>query len=90
MVSASKARSLNVAAPIIFTPGISSRVSQHLFIFLTHIDGDPHVQQILEEHLHNACFSREFVYDYPDLVALAFRRFSQGVKVVVQIVIIAA
>ena len=38
----------------------------------------------------NVCFSREVSYDYPDLVKLAFRRFSQGVKVAVEVAMIAA
>jgi hypothetical protein len=29
-------------------------------------------------------------YDYPDLVKIAFRRFSEGVKVAVEVVMIAA
>ena len=48
------------------------------------------VQQKLEEKGCNVCFSREISYDYPDLVKLAFRRFSQGVKVAVEIAMIAA
>lgn len=44
----------------------------------------------LEEKGCNVCFSREVSYDYPDLVKLAFRRFSQGVKVAVEIAMIAA
>jgi len=48
------------------------------------------IQHKLEQNGHNICFSREVPHNYPDLVSLAFRRFSQGVKVAVQIVIIAA
>ena len=48
------------------------------------------IQKNLEENGHNICFSREVPHDYPDLVRIAFRRFSQGVKVAVQIVMIAA
>jgi len=44
----------------------------------------------LEERGHHVCFSREFSYDYPDLVKLAFRRFSAGVKVAVEVAMIAA
>ena len=44
----------------------------------------------LEDNGHNVCFSREVPSDYPDTASLAFRRFSQGVKVAVQIAVIAA
>ena len=39
---------------------------------------------------HHICFSREVSSDYPDSASLAYRRFSQGVKVAVQIAVIAA
>ena len=48
------------------------------------------LQRKLEEKGHNVCFSREVSYDYPDLVKLAFRRFSRGVKVAVEVAMIAA
>jgi hypothetical protein len=48
------------------------------------------LQKKLEEKGHNVCFSREWSYDYPDLVKNAFRRFSAGVKVAVEIAMIAA
>ncbi len=48
------------------------------------------LQKNLEKNGHNVCFSREVSYEYPDLVGQAYRRFSQGVKVAVQIAIIAA
>ena len=48
------------------------------------------LQGKLEEKGHNVCFSREVSYDYPDLVKLAFRRFSEGVKVAVEVAMIAA
>ena len=48
------------------------------------------IQQELEKNGHNVCFSREVPSDYPDAASLAFRRFSQGVKVAVQIAVIAA
>jgi hypothetical protein len=44
----------------------------------------------LEDNGHVVCFSREVPSDYPDTASLAFRRFSQGVKVAVQIAVIAA
>jgi hypothetical protein len=44
----------------------------------------------LEDKGHHVCFSREVPSDYPDAASPAFRRFSQGVKVAVQIAIIAA
>ncbi len=44
----------------------------------------------LEENGHNVCFSREVPSDYPADASPAYRRFSQGVKVAVQIAIIAA
>ena len=43
----------------------------------------------LEEEGHNVIFSRETSYDYPDLVKAAYRRFSEGVKVAVEIAMIA-
>ena len=43
----------------------------------------------LEGKRHHVCFSREVSYDYPELVKLAYRRFSQGVKVAVEIAMIA-
>ncbi len=44
----------------------------------------------LEGKRYEVCFSREISADYPDAASPAFRRFSQGVKVAVQIAIIAA
>ena len=44
----------------------------------------------LEDKGHHVCFSREVPSDYPDAASPALRRFSQGVKVAVQIAIIAA
>ena len=44
----------------------------------------------LEEEGHNVCFSRETDYEYPDLVKSAYRRFCEGVKVDVEIAMIAA
>jgi hypothetical protein len=38
----------------------------------------------------NVCFSNEVKYDYPEPVKMAYRRFCQGVKVAVEIAIIAA
>ena len=48
------------------------------------------IQKKMEEKGHHVCFSREVSYDYPDLVKNAFRRFSAGVKVAVEIAMIAA
>ena len=48
------------------------------------------VLKTLEDHGHAVCFSREVPCDYPDTASHAFRRFSQGVKVAVQIAVIAA
>lgn len=48
------------------------------------------LQRKLEEEGHHVCFSREVSYLYPDLVKLAFRRFSEGVKVAVEVGMIAA
>lgn len=44
----------------------------------------------LEEKGYNVCFSREVSYKYPDLVKMAYRRFCEGVKVAVEIPMIAA
>ncbi len=44
----------------------------------------------LEEEGHGVCFSREVTYEYPDLVKSAYRRFCEGVKVAVEIPMIAA
>lgn len=48
------------------------------------------LQKKLEKKRNNVCFSREVSYDYPDLVKIAFRRFSEGVKVAVEVAMIAA
>ena len=44
----------------------------------------------LEEKGCNVCFSHEVSYDYPDPVKMAYRRFCQGLKVAVEIPMIAA
>ena len=44
----------------------------------------------LKEKGCNVCFSNEVKYDYPDPVKTAYRRFCQGVKVAVEIAMIAA
>ena len=44
----------------------------------------------MEEQGHSVCFSREVTYEYPELVKLAYRRFCEGVKVAVEIPMIAA
>lgn len=44
----------------------------------------------LKEKGCNVCFSHEVTYDYPDLVKDAYRRLSEGVKVAVEIAMIAA
>lgn len=51
---------------------------------------DRHLRGRLEERGHNVCFSEEVAYDYPDPVVSAYRRFCEGVKVAVEIAIIAA
>jgi len=38
----------------------------------------------------NVCFSRELSYDYPDVMKMAYRRFCEGMKVAVEIAMIAA
>jgi hypothetical protein len=38
----------------------------------------------------NVCFSREVSYDYPDPVRMAYRRFCEGMKVAVELAMIAA
>jgi len=38
----------------------------------------------------NVCFSHEVTYDYPDLMKMAYRRFCEGMKVAVEIAMIAA
>ena len=48
------------------------------------------ILQKLEANGHTVCFSREVSSDYPSTASQAFRRFSQGVKVAVQIAVIAA
>jgi len=45
---------------------------------------------MLEEEGHNVIFSRETSYEYPDPVKTAYRRFCEGVKVAVEIPMIAA
>ncbi|MEM2921379.1 MAG: pyruvate kinase alpha/beta domain-containing protein [Candidatus Bathyarchaeia archaeon] len=44
----------------------------------------------LREKGCNICFSNEVKYEYPDLVKTAYRRFCQGMKVAVEIAMIAA
>jgi hypothetical protein len=44
----------------------------------------------LEAASSNVCFSREVSYDYPSSVKMAYRRFCEGVKVAVEIAMIAA
>jgi len=44
----------------------------------------------LKEKGYNVCFSGEVKYEYPDLVKTAYRRFCQGMKVAVEIAMIAA
>ena len=44
----------------------------------------------LKERGCNVCFSGEVKYEYPDLVKTAYRRFCQGMKVAVEIAMIAA
>ncbi len=44
----------------------------------------------LKEKGCNVCFSREVKYDFSDPVRTAYKRFSQGVKVAVEIAMIAA
>ncbi len=48
------------------------------------------ILKTLEAQGHAVCFSREVSCDYPDTASPALRRFSQGVKVAVQIAVIAA
>jgi hypothetical protein len=38
----------------------------------------------------NVCFSHEVTYEYPDLMKTAYRRFCEGMKVAVEIAMIAA
>jgi len=38
----------------------------------------------------NVCFSREISYDYPDPMKIAYRRFCEGMKVAVELAMIAA
>jgi hypothetical protein len=44
----------------------------------------------LEAAGFNICFSREVSYDFPSPVRMAYRRFCEGVKVAVEIAMIAA
>ena len=44
----------------------------------------------LKEKGYNVCFSHEVSYDYPHLIQTAYRRLSEGVKVAVEIAMIAA
>ena len=44
----------------------------------------------LKEKGCNVCFSGEVKYEYPDPVKVAYRRFCQGMKVAVEIAMIAA
>lgn len=39
---------------------------------------------------YNVCFSHEIQYDYPDAMKAAYRRFCEGMKVAVEIAMIAA
>jgi len=44
----------------------------------------------LKEKGFNICFSHEVSYGYPDLMKMAYRRFCEGMKVAVEIAMIAA
>lgn len=44
----------------------------------------------LEEKGHNVCFSKEVSYDFSESYKLAYRRFCEGIKVSVEIPVIAA
>lgn len=44
----------------------------------------------LKKKGYNVCFSNEIKYDYPEPVKMAYRRFCPGVKVAVEIAMIAA
>lgn len=44
----------------------------------------------LEKEGHTVCFSKETTYEYPELAKSAYRRFCEGVKVAVEIAMIAA
>ena len=44
----------------------------------------------LKEKGCNVCFSREVSYDYPDPMKIAYRRFCEGMKVAVEIAMLAA
>lgn len=53
-------------------------------------DFNQNVRETLEEEGHNVRFSQEVSYKYPELVKSAYRRFCEGVKVAVEIPMIAA
>lgn len=77
-----------------FTAGKAHDVFKDTDVVLTvvGIDRDRFAQDLLgklEEEGHNVCFSREVSYEYPDLVKSAFRRFCEGVKVAIEIPMIA-
>lgn len=44
----------------------------------------------LKKKGYNVCFSNEVKYDYPDPMKVAYRRFCEGMKVAVEIAMIAA
>lgn len=44
----------------------------------------------LEEKGHNVCFSRETTYEFPEHVKAAYRAFCEGMKVAVEVAMIAA
>ena len=84
-----------VASTTGFTAEKAFKTFKNLGVTLTVVGTDrkrfsSDVLKLLEGHDHNVCFSREILSDYPDSASIAFRRFSQGVKVAVQIVVIAA
>ena len=70
-----------VASSSSFTVEKAFEILKDLGVTLTIVSTDrgrfsSHIQQKLEENGHNVCFSRKVSIDYPDSIALAFRRFS--------------
>jgi len=87
-------RNIIVASITGFTAEKAFEVLKDMNVTLTFVGTERNrfsndLQKRLEKKGHHVCFSREVSYDYPDLVKNAFRRFSEEVKVAIEIAMIA-
>ena len=90
-----KIKNIVVASTRGFTAEKASEVFKDTNVNLTFVGTDrdkfpTDLLRKLDEKGYNVCFSHEIDYNYPDPVKNAYRRFSEGVKVAVEIAMIAA